>query len=254
MELICGTSGFAYAPWKGPFYPEDLPSRAMLRYYASRLPAVEINNTFYRMPRAAMLAEWAAQTPASFGFVLKASRRITHIARLKEVGEPVRHLFDAAAALSDKLGPVLFQCPPNLRKDVGRLERFLAELPADRPVAIELRHRSWLDDEIFALLRRHRHAALCATEGDGQPEAEDGSLVPAELVATSDFGYLRLRAPSYDDASLGAWLDRIGAQPWRRAYVFFKHEEEGAAPRFALRALELARARGGFELAEQGGA
>lgn len=253
MQIWCGTSGFSYEPWRGPFYPADLPSAEMLRFYATRLPVVEINNTFYRMPRAAMLAQWAEQTPSGFGFVLKASRRITHMARLRDAAEPVRYLFEAAAALGDKLGPVLFQCPPQLRKDAPRLEAFLATLPPERPVAIELRHRSWFDDEVCALLRRHGRAALCTTEGDGQPTGEDGSPLASVLTPTADFGYLRLRAPMYDDAALAGWLERIAAQPWSRAYVFFKHEEEGAAPRFALQMQALAPAHG-FSVPQVAGA
>src|SRR4249920_1472970 len=130
MRLFVGTSGFSYKEWKGSFYPEDLPASAMLRYYSERLSAVEINNTFYRMPRPEMLAQWSEQVPPGFVFVLKASQRITHQKRLKEAGDSVDYFFRMAASLGDRLGPVLFQLPPNLKKDLPRLAAFLETIPA----------------------------------------------------------------------------------------------------------------------------
>jgi uncharacterized protein YecE (DUF72 family) len=236
LHLLAGASGYSYKPWKGPFYPEDLPAAEMLRFYAERLPTVEINNTFYRLPKAAVLEEWAARTPDRFRFVLKASRKITHIHRLKDVGELTRYLFETAESLGPKLGPILFQLPPYMKKDLDRLRHFCDGVPSNRPVAFEFRNESWLDDDVLAVLRDH-DAALCIADTEGGPEGDD-----LALAATASWGYLRLRRDDYGDAALARWLARIRAQPWSQAYVFFKHEDEGAAPRLALRLLELAGA------------
>src|SRR5213596_1156040 len=216
MNLYVGTSGYSYKEWKGPFYPEDLPDKQMLRYYGERFRAVEINNTFYRMPKAAVLEAWAAEVPVDFKFVLKAPQRITHMQRLKDAGDSVSYLLDVAGALKERLGPLLFQLPPYLKKDAPRLREFLALLPPDRRVAFEFRDQSWFDDEVFGLLRDHQ-AALCIAE------AEDDLKVP--FVSTADWGYLRLRLADYDDAELKAWVERVAAQGWQDAFVFFKHED-----------------------------
>ncbi len=227
MRVLTGTSGFSYKEWKGSFYPEDLPAEEMLRFYASRLPAVEINNTFYRMPKADLLASWAEQVPDGFRFVLKASQRITHFKRLKDVSEEVGYFLRVAATLGDRLGPILFQLPPNLKKDLPRLSEFLDLLPAATRAALEFRHASWFEDDVFEALRR-RGAALCI--------AEDEDLA-APLVATAGWGYLRLRRPDYGEAEVRAWADRVRAQAWEEAYVFFKHEDAGAGPRLAAQML-----------------
>jgi uncharacterized protein YecE (DUF72 family) len=241
VRLLAGSSGFAYKPWKGPFYPADLPDAGMLAFYAARLPAVEINNTFYRLPKAEVLAGWAEQTPAAFRFVLKASRRITHIQRLKEVGDLVDYLFTTAASLGDKLGPLLFQLPPHRKKDLDRLRVFLELVPKDRRVALEFRNASWFEDDVYELLRAH-DTALCIAETGSEDDDEEGASEPVPLVATASWGYLRLRRDDYTDADLNAWAARIATQPWSDAYVFFKHEDEGAAPRLALRLMALAAA------------
>jgi uncharacterized protein YecE (DUF72 family) len=236
VRLFAGASGFAYKPWKGPFYPVDLPDAEMLSYYAARLPAVEINNTFYRLPKAKLLEDWAAQTPDGFRFVLKASRRITHMQRLKDVGELVGYLFETAGALGPRLGPLLFQLPPHLKKDIDRLRTFLDLVPSDRRVALEFRNASWFEDDVFEALRAH-DAALCFTETDGEGEGGTNETMP--LVATASWGYLRLRRENYGDADLAAWAERTRGQNWSEAYVFFKHEDDGTAPNFALRLIEL---------------
>jgi uncharacterized protein YecE (DUF72 family) len=236
VRLFAGASGFSYKPWKGPFYPEGLPDSEMLAYYAARLPAVEINNTFYRLPKAKMLEDWVAQTPDRFRFVLKASRKITHIHRLKDVGEMTEYLFETAGALGARLGPLLFQLPPYMKKDLDRLRVFLDLVPADRRVALEFRNASWFDDEVFDALRAH-DAALCYAETDS--EDDDGSNETAPLVATASFGYLRLRRADYGDRELEAWADRIRSENWSEAYVFFKHEDDGTAPKFARRLMEI---------------
>lgn len=231
MNLYVGTSGYSYKEWKGTFYPEDLPDKQMLRFYGERFRSVEINNTFYRMPKASMLEAWAAEVPGDFKFVLKASQKITHIQRLKDVGDSVSYLLEVAGALKERLGPLLFQLPPHLKKDGSRLRDFLGLLPAGRRAAIEFRHQSWFDDEIFGLLREHK-AALCIAE------AEEGVEVP--FVSTADWGYLRLRRPDYGDSELKSWLERIRQPGWQDAFVFFKHEDEGKGPQMAHRFLELA--------------
>lgn len=231
MELYVGTSGYSYKEWKGTFYPQDLPAKGMLRYYGERFRTVEINNTFYRMPKESVLESWASDVPPDFKFVLKASKRITHIQRLKDTDDSVSYLLRVAGVLKERLGPLLFQVPPNLKKDVPKLRDFLALLPPQRRAAFEFRHPSWFDDEMFALLSDH-HAVLCIAE------AEDGVEVP--FVSTAKWGYLRLRRPDYGDAELNTWLERIRDQEWADAFVFFKHEDEGKGPQMAKRFLELA--------------
>ena len=227
-----GTSGFAYKEWKGSFYPEDLPDAAMLRYYAARFGAVEINNTFYRMPTESLLERWAGEVPDGFRFVIKAPRRITHVKKLADAGEDVSHLCRVSStSLGEKLGPILFQTPPSLKVDVPRLEAFLDGIPRTMRVAMEFRHRSWLDDGVLERLRV-RDVALCAMDA-----AEDDESFP--LVATASWGYLRLRRVAYEEDDLRSWGTTIRSQPWQRAYVFFKHEDEATGPRLAARFLEV---------------
>ena len=223
MKLFAGTSGFSYKEWRGRFYPADLPDRQMLAHYATALPTVEINNTFYRMPKREVLEGWAGQVPQSFTFALKAPQRITHRERLEGSDDSLGFFFGATSGMGDKLGPVLFQLPPFLRKDVPRLEAFLGKLPAGLRAAFEFRHATWFDDDTYAALRAHG-AALVG--GD----AEDAEKSPP-LVATAGFGYLRLRAEEYTEASLTAWADRLRAQPWTSVFVYLKHEVRG--PEFA---------------------
>jgi len=219
MQILVGTSGYAYKEWRGSFYPEKTKEKDMLRYHAERFSAVEINNTFYRLPGREMLLRWAEEVPPGFVFVLKASQRITHVQRLKpESKETVDYLFDVASALGERLGPVLFQTPPFLKKDAGRLREFLALLPPGRPAAFEFRHESWRDEETSEILRSCNAALVCA-------DTESSGAAGAPIVPTADWGYLRLRRCDYDDAGLAAWAERIRAQPWRKAFVFFKHED-----------------------------
>jgi len=225
VELHVGTSGYSYKEWKGFFYPEDLPAGEMLRWYGERLNGVEINNTFYRMPRASVLEDWASQVPEAFRFSLKASQKITHHKRLKDAADETEYLVRTARVLGPRLGVILFQLPPNLKKDVERLRSFLALLPADLPAAFEFRHATWHDDEVHDALRAHG-AALCAADAE---EGEDD----APVVPTAPWGYLRLRRPDYSSADLERWARRIREQPWERAFVFFKHEDAGAGPRMA---------------------
>jgi uncharacterized protein YecE (DUF72 family) len=229
MRVLPGTSGFSYKEWKGSFYPEDLPDSEMLRFYSSRLPAVEINNTFYRMPRASLLESWAEQVPDGFSFALKAAQQITHRKRLKDAGESVSYFLQVATTLGDRLGPVLFQLPPNLKKDLPLLAEFLEGLPRSPRAAFEFRHASWFDDEVFGALS-DAGAALCW--------AEDEELATPHQ-STAEWGYLRLRRQDYGEAEVAAWADRIRGERWNEAYVFFKHEDEGMGPRLAAKLREI---------------
>lgn len=226
MILRVGTSGFSYKEWKGVFYPEDLPASAMLHYYAERFSTVEINNTFYRMPVEKTLSQWAGQVPPGFRFVLKAPQRITHQKKLEGAGEDARHLLEVGAALGERLGPILFQLPPYLRKDLPRLRAFLDELPGGARAAFEFRHASWFDGEALDLLRE-RGAALCVADTDEQP-AED-----APGLKGGDWGYARLRRLEYTPEDLRRWAERVAASGWTEAWVFFKHEDEARGPAFA---------------------
>jgi uncharacterized protein YecE (DUF72 family) len=220
-----GTSGYNYKEWKGAFYPDDLADQEMLKYYAQRFTTVEINYTFYRMPNVRTLQGWAKETPDGFMFTLKAPRRITHELRLRDAGDPLTYFCDTAKALKKKLGAMLFQLPPFLKKDVARLEDFLHQLaPGFRP-AFEFRNQSWFADDVYECLRRF-DAALCIAE-------HADYSVPFE--ATADFGYFRLRKPDYSDADMAAWAQRLedAASRWQEVFVYFKHEEAGKGPLFA---------------------
>ena len=236
LRLFAGASGFSYKPWKGPFYPVDLPDAGMLGYYAARLPTVEINNTFYRLPKAAVLEDWAAQTPDGFRFVLKASRRITHIQRLKDVGETVGYLFETAATLGPKLGPLLFQLPPYMKKDLDRLRTFLDLVPADRRVALEFRNASWFEDDVLEALRA-RDAALCVAETE--PDDKEGGNETVPWSRPRRGAICACAATTMPMPTSRPGRARIRGQGWSEAYVFFKHEDEGAAPKLALRLMEL---------------
>ena len=226
MNILVGTSGWSYKEWKGSFYPADLPADDMLRHYAGRLPAVEINNSFYRIPKEKVLLEWAEQVPPAFRFVLKASRRITHINRLSAADDSLDYFLRTVNCLGDRRGPTLFQCPPSLRKDLELLRDFLARVPRTWQTAMEFRHQSWFNEEVYEALRGHEVALVTVDE--------DEASTP--LVPTASWGYLRLRRTEYDQDALRAWADRIRAQPWTEAYAFLKHEEDSpAGPDAAVR-------------------
>jgi len=230
MNLYAGTSGFSYKEWKGHFYPEKIAPDQMLNFYSTNLPAVEINNTFYRLPRREMLEGWAAQVPPDFRFAVKASQKITHMKRLRNAEEETKYLMDIVGVMEKKLGVVFFQLPPNFKKDVDRLGAFLESLPDHIPVAWEFRHATWFDDEVYELLRKH-DAALCLADADDELE------VP--LVSTASWGYLSLRRPDYATDELQQWHKWIREQKWKDAFVFFKHEEAGAGPKMAMEFLGL---------------
>ena len=232
VRLHVGTSGYNFPEWKGSFYPPKLPSAKWLEYYAQQLGTVEINYTFYRMPSDKTVAGWDAATPDSFTFVLKAPQKITHIARLRNVDEPLRRFLDTVRKLHAKLGPVLFQLPPNFKKDLARVGDLLTQFPSDVRAACEFRHASWWSDDVYELLRSTNTALCIADTAEGTtPE-----------VATADFGYVRLRDEGYSEAGLREWSQRVQAlgSAWTDAYVFFKHEEKGVGPKLAREFLRLA--------------
>jgi uncharacterized protein YecE (DUF72 family) len=223
-RLLAGASGYSFKEWKGTFYPEKIKADAMLAWYAERLPTVEINNTFYRMPKSAVLENWAGATPGHFRFAIKASRRITHLARIKaeSAAEPLDFLYRNLAALGGKRGPVLFQLPPNLKKDLPRLAAFLGLLPEDHGAAFEFRDTSWFADDVYDALKA-AGAALCLSE------REDNA--PPPLVETAPWGYVRLRLETYADDDLRRWARRLEATSWRSIHVYFMHEP--TAPAYA---------------------
>lgn len=228
-RLYCGTSGFSYKEWKGRFYPDKLPANRMLAFYGTRLPAVEINNTFYRLPQKSLIDGWRDQVPGDFRFAIKAPRRISHVKRLKDCADEAARLFESIAGLGARLGAVLVQLPPNFRIDVERLEAFLKLVPDHVPTAFEFRHESWRDDATFRALES-RGAAWVTVDDDG--------LAPEALPRTASWTYLRLRAPAYDASALRQWRERCAA--FERAFVFFKHEDEAAGPAFAESMQQLA--------------
>lgn len=230
MQIFVGTSGWAYKPWKGAFYPSAIKSDEMLGYYATRFPAVEINNSFYRMPTEKTLLSWASQVPAPFRFVLKAPRQITHIQRLADAEAPLAYFLNTANVLGEQLGATLFQCPPSLKKDVARLQDFLAHVPRTWHAAFEFRHASWFDDEIDEMLSAH-DIPLVAAE-------DDDDATP--FRSTASWGYLRLRRTQYDDHALATWMQRVKSQAWKQAFIFLKHDEEGkTGPEAAEKLLKL---------------
>jgi uncharacterized protein YecE (DUF72 family) len=229
MRVFAGTSGFSYDEWHPSFYPEDLPASERLSYYATKLTTVEINNTFYRTPKREVIEGWRDKVSDAFRFVIKASQRLTHQKRMKDCGEDLAYALGAYAAIEPKLGAVLFQFPPNLRQDLARLGDFCACLPQGTRAAFEFRHASWFADATYAVLAE-RNLALVASETDEEPS-------PA-VVRTADFGYLRLRRTSYGPGELDQWAERLRAQDWREAFVFFKHEDAGTGPRLAQEFLQ----------------
>ncbi len=232
MQFYVGTSGFSYREWKGSFYPRDLSAQGMLGFYSACLPAVEINNTFYRLPKISVLQSWAEQVPDHFRFAIKASQRITHVKRLKEAEEETSYLIHALEVLGPRLGVILFQLPPNLKKDVSRLQKFQELLPESVHAAFEFRHSSWLAAEVVESLDA-RGSVWCASDTD---ETE------ASLIGGSSWGYLRLRRSVYAEADLARWVERVRGMNWERAFIFFKHEDGAVGPRLARRFLELAGA------------
>ena len=228
MRIHVGTSGYSYREWKGRFYPRDLPASEMLPFYAQRFSSVEINNTFYGMPTAPLLRGWKAQVGRGFVFALKAPQDITHRRQLKDAGALLTEFLGLAKGLGTQRGPVLFQLPPNFKKDLPRLETFLATLfrgGRKGRFAFEFRHASWFDEDVFAALKA-RDAALCV--------AEDEKLA-TPFHPTASWGYLRLRRDDYSPRDVKAWASRVQQAPWSEAFVFFKHEDQARGPELAQR-------------------
>ena len=224
-EIRIGASGFSYKEWLGHFYPAKLASAKMLAYYAERLPTVEINYTFRRMPKVSTFEGWVEKTPPNFRFALKASQRITHFDHLRGTKSALDYFIEVAGALQERLGPVLFQLPPGLPRDDELLSDFLDEIAGRVRAAFEFRNRSWFNDRVLEILRTKR-AALCIAESE---------KLASPVECTAPFAYLRLRNETYNDAGLELWASRIRrlAQQAREIYVFFKHES--AAPDLANR-------------------
>ncbi len=225
MATWVGTSGYNYPEWKGSFYPEKLPATKMLPYYAERFPTVEINYTFYRTPNAKILEGWNRATPERFKLTLKAPKRITHDARLRDCADRVRYFCETAATLGPKCGALLFQLPPYLRKDLALLDAFLDTFPQNTCSAFEFRHVSWLDDAVYERLKA-RNLALCVA---------DSEKLKVPAIITADYAYFRLRDEGYTPQDIARWADTIRDKTsgCRDVFVYFKHEEAGKGPEFA---------------------
>jgi uncharacterized protein YecE (DUF72 family) len=224
MKIWIGTSGFQYSEWKGTFYPEDLPTAKMLPFYAERFSTTEINYTFHRIPAPKTIENWKTLTPTNFRFALKAPQKITHWSKLRNCADTLEYFCRVISQLGEKLGPILFQLPPTLKKDAAVLESFLRELPAMRS-AFEFRHESWFDNEIFEILKT-RNVALCIA---------DTESLATPTVSTADYGYLRLRREDYGKIDIERWSKFVREQDknWTDAFVYFKHEESGIGPKLA---------------------
>ncbi|HEX4415590.1 MAG TPA: DUF72 domain-containing protein [Lacipirellulaceae bacterium] len=230
MKYFVGTSGYSYAAWKGIFYPPKLPAKEMLGFYSEHFSAVEINGTFRKLPKLEAVKSWIEQVPKGFRFTLKAPQAITHFKRLKEAEGITNELLTLAKAIGKRQGPVLFQLPPNFKKDLPRLDAFLTMLDGRAPCAFEFRHASWFDDEVFNCMKTHR-CGLCIADADDLPQPE--------FVATANWAYLRLRREKYTAKQLQLWIDKLLAAKLREAYVFFKHEDTGSGPKLATRFIKL---------------
>ncbi|HUN59476.1 MAG TPA: DUF72 domain-containing protein [Candidatus Binataceae bacterium] len=229
-----GASGFSYKEWLGNFYPAKLPGARMLSYYAERLPAVEINYTFRALPRRSMLEGWVTKTPDEFRFALKAPQRITHFARLRTSGDTLNYFLETATALGHRLGPILFQLPPDMACDTALLETFLAQLARRVQAAFEFRNWSWFNDEVYGLLRAHQAAMVIA----------ESATISSPVVTTAPHVYLRLRMEAYDDQALMRWAETLRelGTATEAIYVFFKHE--ASAPELAIRLAQMVAREG----------
>jgi uncharacterized protein YecE (DUF72 family) len=230
MNLYVGTSGYSYKEWKGNFYPDDLSDKKMLNYYSEHFNTVEINNTFYRMPKQQVLESWKGQVPSGFRFIIKAPKRITHIKKL-EADDSSEYFVKTAATLEEQLGVLLFQLPPYLKKDMEKFQTFINSLPTNIKAAFEFRNKSWFDEEIYNSLRE-KNFALCLSDTDEDPV---GQVIP-----TADWAYLRLRKTDYKADDLKKWNKKISANNWNEVYILFKHEDEGKGPKFAKKFMKVA--------------
>jgi uncharacterized protein YecE (DUF72 family) len=236
MRCLIGTSGYNYPEWRGSFYPEKFSASKMFGFYSERFHTVEINYTFYRMPTPKLIEGWVEQAPEGFLYTLKAPKRITHQARMKDCEALTQQFTDAARGLGGRLATLLFQLPPNLKCDLGLFESFLATLPKDVRAAFEFRHDSWLNDDVYQRLRDAGKALCIADFGD--------KTTP--LQTTARYGYFRLRDEGYQPDDLKRWADDVAQKSaeWDEVFVYFKHEEEGKGPEFAAAFEVFAKARG----------
>lgn len=226
MKIYTGTSGYSYKEWKGNFYPEKISADKMLPYYSTKLTAVEINNTYYRMPKMSVIETWAGEVPSNFLFAVKAPQIITHIKRLKNVSEETRYFLTLVAGLDKKLGTVLFQFPASFKQDIPLLENFLKHIPAKIICTFDFRSATWFNEETYKLLGE-REFSLCLEDTDENPVID--------ITSTAPWGYLRLRRTDYTDADLSGWSKRILSQKWKKVFVFFKHEgDEAKGPLLAI--------------------
>jgi uncharacterized protein YecE (DUF72 family) len=231
MKLYVGTSGYSYNEWKGNFYPEKIKTKEMLYYYAERFSTVEINNTFYRIPRKEVFESWKEQVPAEFRFILKAPQLITHIKRLKtDTKDTLDYFTKVSSELGEKRGVVLFQLPPSFKLNLERLNDFINIIPQELKCAFEFRQPDWFNDEVYNLLKKKNYA-LCLSDTDEEPVKE--------LINTAEWSYLRLRRTNYTKKNLTDWHKKIAEHPWKEVYIFFKHEDEGKGPEFAKKFIEL---------------
>lgn len=233
MKLYAGTSGYSYKEWKGSFYPQALAAKDMLPYYAAKLPAVELNNTFYRLPQPGMIESWKTQVPDDFRFTVKASQGITHFRRLKDAADATKRMLDIVSGLGDRLAAVIYRLPDDMEKDLKRLESFLKHLPPNPPAVFDFRHPSWFDDDVVQLLRSENRV-LCVSDMDELPAAR-------QIHRTAAWGYVRLRRVRYSTADLRGWISRMKDQDWTTAFVFFKHEDGGTGPRLAAEFIDLTK-------------
>jgi uncharacterized protein YecE (DUF72 family) len=237
MNHWIGTSGFQYAEWKGTFYPEDLPTSKMLAFYTESFSTTEVNYSFRRIPSPKTIQNWYEGTPEHFKFSLKAPQKVTHFAKLKNCGDTMQYFCQVITDLETKLGPVLFQLPPAFKKDTSLLAAFLEEVPAGLRAAFEFRHPSWFDEEVFAVLNA-KNIALCINES---------ADLSAPVVATADYGYLRLRREDYTEADMRRWATAIQDKQdvWPDVFVYLKHEESGTGPRLAKQLMGMLGGTGG---------
>jgi uncharacterized protein YecE (DUF72 family) len=231
MNTWIGTSGFQYTEWKGNFYPEDLPAAKMLPFYSERLNTTEINYTFHRIPSAKTIDNWKQLTPEKFRFALKAPQKITHWMKLRDCADTLRYFCDTVSALGEKLGPILFQLPPNFKKDTFILADFVNSLPNELAAAFEFRHESWFADDVWEIFKSG-NVALCLNET---------ADFAAPKIPTANFGYLRLRREDYAKTDIERWALFVREQKsnWKDAFVYFKHEESGIGPAWAREMVQI---------------
>ena len=231
-KYYVGCSGWHYEHWRGLYYPQDLPNAKWLSFYARQFHTVELNNTFYRLPSEKAFTTWRESTPDNFMFAVKVSRFITHIKRLRNVGPAVEAFLSRADFLGEKLGPLLYQVPPSMKRNDELLQSFLSSLPRRYQRVIEFRHESWIDEAVFDILRRH-HVGLCVFDMPG---------FSCPLVATSDFAYVRfhgsegLYSSCYSDAELSRWAERIArlSENVKASYIYFNNDAEAFAVKNAM--------------------